>query len=57
MVRAIVGTCIEVGLEKMTLNEFHQVIESEDRSRAGASVPGHGLYLTKVSYPDTLFST
>jgi tRNA pseudouridine38-40 synthase len=57
MVRAIVGTCIEVGLEKMTLNEFHQVIESEDRSSAGASVPGHGLYLTKVSYPDTLFST
>lgn len=50
MVRAIVGTMINVGLEKITLSDFTQIIESKDRNKAGFSVPAHGLYLTKVEY-------
>ena len=55
MVRAIVGTLLDVGFGKTTLEELQQIIESKDRSRAGASAPAHGLYLTKVSYPNTIF--
>lgn len=51
MVRAIVGTLINVGLEKITLPDFEKIIESKDRNQAGFSVPAHGLYLTKVEYP------
>ena len=51
MVRAIVGTLLEVGLGKMTEEEFVKVIESKDRSQAGTSVPAHALYLREVSYP------
>jgi tRNA pseudouridine38-40 synthase len=50
MVRAIVGTLIEVGLEKITLNEFRLIIDSKNRSNAGVSVPAKGLFLTKVEY-------
>jgi tRNA pseudouridine38-40 synthase len=51
MVRAIVGTLVNVGLGKMSIEDFNAVIESRNRSNAGASVPAHGLYLTKVEYP------
>jgi len=51
MVRAIVGTMLEVGLGKITVDQFKKVIETKDRGEAGTSVPGHGLFLTKVSYP------
>lgn len=51
MVRAIVGTLVSVGLEKITLDDFRTIIESKDRGQAGFSVPGKGLYLTQVSYP------
>ncbi len=54
MVRAIVGTLLDVGYEKISLAEFHGIIRSKDRSRAGASAPAHGLYLTKVIYPETI---
>ncbi len=54
MVRAIVGTLIDVGLAKKTIEDFKKIIESEDRSEAGVSVPAQGLFLTKVSYPDTI---
>lgn len=50
MVRAIVGTMVNVGLEKITLEEFQTIIESKDRNKAGFSVPAHGLYLTKIEY-------
>ncbi|REH45814.1 tRNA pseudouridine(38-40) synthase [Tenacibaculum gallaicum] len=50
MVRAIVGTLIEVGLEKITLDDFKNIIESKNRSKAGVSVPAKGLFLTKVKY-------
>ncbi|WP_159799962.1 tRNA pseudouridine(38-40) synthase TruA [Flavobacterium sp. MK4S-17] len=51
MVRAIVGTLVEIGTGKITVEDLHIIIKSRDRSRAGFSVPAHGLYLTKVIYP------
>lgn len=56
MVRAVVGTLLEVGLGKCSLEAFRAIIESKDRSRAGASAPAHGLYLTAVNYPDNIRS-
>lgn len=50
MVRAIVGTMISVGTDKISLIDFEKIIESKDRSQAGFSVPAHGLYLTKIEY-------
>ncbi len=50
MVRAIVGTLIEVGKGQMSLAEFAEVIESKQRSKAGQSVPACGLYLVNIAY-------
>ncbi len=50
MVRAIVGTLIDVGKEKITVKDFRKIIESKNRSNAGTSVPAKGLFLTKVEY-------
>ena len=50
MVRAIVGTMINIGTGKISLPDFERIIESKDRSQAGFSVPAHGLYLTKIEY-------
>jgi len=50
MVRSIVGTLLNVGLHKITLNDFKKIIESKSREKAGFSVPAHGLYLTKIEY-------
>jgi len=51
MVRAIVGTLIEVGLGKINTEDIKRIIESKNRSNAGSSVPAHGLFLTKIGYP------
>ena len=51
MVRAIVGTMIEIGSGKLSINDLHEIIQSKNRSKAGFSVPAHGLYLTEVVYP------
>ncbi len=56
MVRAVVGTLLEVGKHKMSISEFENVIKSRDRTRAGASVKAKGLFLTKVDYPDEIFN-
>ena len=50
MVRAIVGTLLNVGLGKISIEDFRKIIESKNRSNAGVSVPAKGLFLTKVSY-------
>lgn len=50
MVRAIVGTLINVGLNKISLEEFIQIIESKNRQKAGFSVPACGLFLQKIDY-------
>lgn len=55
MVRAIVGTLLEVGQGRMSLSDFQAVLDSGDRSAAGRSVPAHGLYLTAVEYPQEIF--
>ena len=51
MVRAIVGTMVNIGLEKISVDHLTEIIESKDRNKAGFSVPAQGLYLTKVEYP------
>ena len=55
MVRAIVGTLLDVGIGKVTLEEFKQIIESKDRCNAGTSAPARGLFLTQVTYPKEVF--
>ncbi len=50
MVRAIVGTMLEVGKGRMTLDGFRNVIEGKDRCLAGWSVPAHALFLEDVEY-------
>jgi tRNA pseudouridine38-40 synthase len=55
MVRAIVGTLLQVGEKKISIKEFREIIESKNRSNAGKSVPAHGLYLTEIVYPGEIF--
>lgn len=55
MVRAIVGTLVEVGREKISVDKFSQIIALKNRSLAGSSAPGEGLYLTNIEYPSSLF--
>lgn len=50
MVRAIVGTLIEVGQHKISIDEFKSILQNGTRSDAGNSVPAHGLFLEKVEY-------
>ena len=50
MVRAIVGTLIDVGLGKVSIEGFRKIIESKNRSNAGLSVPAKGLFLTQIKY-------
>jgi len=52
MVRAIVGTMIEIGQRNIDLHAFTDIIAGKDRSLAGFSVPAHGLYLVDIAYPD-----
>ncbi len=52
MVRCMVGTLIEVGLNKLKPQEIKTILESKDRSRAGYSVPASGLYLSEIEYPN-----
>ncbi len=54
MVRAIVGTLIEVGQGKLKLADIDRILVSENRGEAGYSVPAKGLYLTDVTYPKTI---
>ncbi|WP_289132948.1 tRNA pseudouridine(38-40) synthase TruA [uncultured Bacteroides sp.] len=55
MVRAIVGTLLEVGRGKLSVEGFRRVIEQKNRCRAGTSVPGNALFLVDVAYPEGLF--
>jgi tRNA pseudouridine38-40 synthase len=56
MVRAVVGTLLDVGTAKMKPEEINSIITSKNRGEAGVSVPAKGLYLTKVSYPKNIFN-
>lgn len=55
MVRAVVGTLVEVGKGKLTVEGFRKVIEEKNRCSAGTSVPGNALFLVDVGYPEALF--
>ena len=55
MVRAVVGTLLDVGTEKISQKEFLNTLNSKDRRKAGVNVPAHGLYLEKVRYPSRIF--
>ncbi len=52
MVRAIVGTLINIGLGKISFEDFQEILRSKDRSQAGFSVPAHGLYLSEIKYSE-----
>lgn len=52
MVRAIVGTMIDIGTNKIDLNDFEEIIRLKNRSNAGFSVPAKGLFLYEVKYPE-----
>jgi tRNA pseudouridine38-40 synthase len=55
MVRAIVGTLVELGREKITVADLKEIIASKDRRAAGYSAPANGLFLVSVNYPDNIF--
>lgn len=56
MVRALVGTMVKVGRNKISQDDFHQVLFSKDSAMADFSAPGHGLFLDDVIYPDEIAS-
>lgn len=55
MVRAVVGTLLQVGLGRMRVEEFNQIILKKDRRAAGQAAPAEGLFLCKVKYPVEIF--
>lgn len=55
MVRAIVGTLLDVGRGVLDLDGFREIIEKKDRCSAGMSVPGNALFLSKIDYPREIF--
>ncbi|OFY65141.1 MAG: tRNA pseudouridine(38-40) synthase TruA [Bacteroidetes bacterium RBG_13_43_22] len=55
MVRAIVGTMVELGYGKISLESFEQIILAKDRGRAGKSAPAKGLFLEEIEYPEEIF--
>jgi tRNA pseudouridine38-40 synthase len=57
MVRNIVGTLVDVGLGKITPHEFKQILDSKDRSQAGATAPARGLFLMEVKYESSELKT
>ena len=54
MVRALVGTLLNVGSGKITIQEFETIIQSKNRKNAGAQAPAEGLFLVEVGYPETI---
>jgi tRNA pseudouridine38-40 synthase len=55
MVRGLVGTMLQVGRGKITVQEFRRIVEAKDCTKADFAVPGHGLFLRKVEYPEDYF--
>lgn len=55
MVRAVVGTLFQVGIGKITKEQFAEVIAQHNRCSAGDSAPAQGLYLTHIEYPKEIF--
>ena len=55
MVRAIVGTLLDVGRGRISLDDFRKIIEAKDRRKAKVSAPAQGLFLVNVEYPEEIF--
>ena len=55
MVRAIVGTLLDVGNKKITLEDLQQIIDSKNRSKASSSAPAKGLFLMNQEYPNWIW--
>ena len=55
MVRAVVGSLLDVGRGKRTVADFAGIIEAKNRGSAGSSAPAEGLYLTDVVYPSEIY--
>jgi hypothetical protein len=56
MVRGLAGTMLQVGRGKISLAQFEEIIQAKDSSKANFAVPGKGLFLVEVQYPDSLFT-
>jgi len=56
MVRGLVGTMLQVGRGKIGVEEFAAVLRNRDNQQADFSVPGHGLFLVRVTFPDSLLT-
>lgn len=54
MVRSMVGTMLDIGENKISLDDFQAILESKDRKKAGRSVPACGLYLSNIEFPNTI---
>ncbi|PVD53321.1 tRNA pseudouridine(38-40) synthase TruA [Terrimonas sp.] len=55
MVRGLTGTMLQVAREKITIDDFKKIIESRDCTKADFAVPGHGLFLVQVNYPERVW--
>jgi tRNA pseudouridine38-40 synthase len=55
MVRTLVGTMLDIGTGKTSVDGIQGIINSRDRKMAGRAVPAHGLYLSEITYPPSLF--
>jgi len=55
MVRAVVGTLLDVGTGKISVHDFQEIIKGKDRKKAGMNVPPEGLSLVEVKYPKQIF--
>ena len=56
MIRAIVGTLVDVGRGRYTVEDFRSIIESKDLSRSSSGAPAQGLFLSDVLYSEELFT-
>lgn len=56
MVRAVVGTLLDVGREKITVERFCEIVEAKDRGKAGSSADPSGLFLTNIIYPSDIYN-
>jgi tRNA pseudouridine38-40 synthase len=56
MVRAMVGTLLDVGEHRVSMSDFQSILESRDRKKASRSAPAEGLYLNDIVYPDHIFT-
>lgn len=55
MVRTIMGTLLDIGRQRTSLEELKNILDSKDRTKAGRAVPAHGLYFVEAAYPEEIF--